>query len=125
MSNYKNPSTAKWNETVGIMGAVAGWITHDMVSMLERYSITYAQMARCERYVAEYGDTYESEYIHKDEDDREVLVRKRSRHPETVILKECRTELLRLEAAMGIGPVYKTKVDLSGDGDAKNDVLEA
>ena len=56
------------------------------------------------------------------EDDREVLVRKRSRHPETVILKECRTELLRLEAAMGIGPVYKAKVDLSSGDDGGGDL---
>ena len=111
----------KWKATVAVLGAVPGWITHDMVSMLERYALSYAQMVECEAFVAKEGMTYESVTIHKEGKDNEFMTTSWRRRPETVILKECRTTLLQLEAAMGIGPVYKAKVDLSG-GNEDNDL---
>lgn len=109
---------AKWEALVGVLGAVPGWITHDMVSMLERYALIYAQMVRCEDYLVVNGETfeYESETVHKEGKDNEFLTKSkgRRRHPESVVLKECRIELRMLEMEMGMGPVYRAKVDLSG-----------
>ena len=113
-----------WRSTARVLGAVAGWVTHEMVRQLGDYATLCARRDRLTAYIRENGETYESEFIHKDEDDREVLVKKRSRHPETVILKEVLSEIRQLEVAMGIGPVYRTKVDLSAGQDAQDDVLE-
>ena len=114
----------KWRAVLRVMGAVPGWVTQDMVSMLERYALAYAQMIDCERFIAKEGMTYEAITIHKEGKDNEFMTTSWKRRPETVILKECRTELLRLEAAMGIGPGYRTKVDLTAGQDGSHDDLD-
>ena len=125
VSLHKDPvAVKKWRELVKVLGTVPGWITVEMAGLMERYALTYSQMVRCELYVRANGDTYESEFIHNEGKDNEVLVKSRKRHPETLLLKEARIELLHLEGAIGMGPVYRTKVDLSSSEDAHDDVLE-
>mgnify|MGYP001558745111 FL=1 len=114
-----------WRATVKVLGAVAGWVTLEMARQLEDYAILRADRDRLRADIKAGGRVFEAELIKKDDDDREVLTKSIRRNPLTVLLKEALIEIRLLEVAMGIGPVYRTKVDLSSAQDGSDDSLDA
>ena len=121
----EDPDAARyWRATVKVMRVAPGWLTQDSARQLTEYALLQARRDRLWAWLKANGETFESEFIHKDEDDREVLVKSRKRQPETTLLKETLIELRQLEVAMGLGSVYRSKVDLSGGADAQDDILE-
>lgn len=118
-------AAAYWTKVAGVMGSVAGWVRHDMERQLTDYALLQARRDRLVTFLRTNGETYEAEFIHDEGKDNEVLVKSRKAHPEAKLLKETLVEIRNLETAMGVGPVYGAKIDLSGAANAQDDVLEA
>ena len=104
------------------MGAVPGLVCLDMERQLTDYALLQAQRDRLHAVIRKVGDTYEAEFIHDEGKDNEVLVKSRKAQPEHKLLKETRIEIRALEVALGLGAVYRAKIDL-GTKDAAADVL--
>mgnify|MGYP001606915355 CR=1 FL=1 len=120
-----NAALAYWNKTIRVMGAVSSWVRLDMERQLTDYALLQAQRDRLRAAIRKQGDTYEAEFVHDEGKDNEVLVKSRKAQPEHKLLKETLVEIRNLEVALGLGAVYRTKLDLSGHEDAADDVLGA
>ena len=112
-----------WQATAGVLGAVPGWVAHDMVRQLTDYALLQARRDRLYLALRTNDEVYEAEYVHEEGKDNEVLVKSRKPQPEAKILEAILKEIRQLEVAMGIGPVFRAKIDLSGHGDGEDDVL--
>lgn len=103
-----------WKNSIAVMAKVPGWATQADWALLKRYCETAADWERHKDDVRLHGDTYSMQAPYTEGDATNHLIWKK--RPEAVLLKEERADLLRMEAALGFGPAFRTRINIERSG---------
>lgn len=122
MPDYLPPlAQACWTRVIEEMAAVPGWLTRADWRIIEGYAIDYAIWRDAIAGLKENGLAQVKTFV--DSSGQEHTERKQQ--PELKALNDADVRMKKAEAALGFAPAFRAKIDLSGNNDAENDVLEA
>lgn len=97
-----------WDGVVRSMSSVAGWVTEEQGPLLAVLAEAFATWVETTRILSEHGRTY-LEYMVDPSGTEHTRPRAR---PEVKIQKDARGDVLRYSAALGLGPVFRARVNL-------------
>lgn len=102
-----------WDRIVETMNAVPGWITEEQGPLLAVLAESYTTWMEMTRFLSENGRTFEHEQHYIDMNGTPAMRAYPKVRPEVKIQKEARADVLRYSAALGLGPVFKARVNLA------------
>lgn len=106
-----------WDGIVQSMSAVSGWITEEQGPLLAVLAEAYATWIEMTQFLTDNGRTFEHEQHYIDMNGTPAMKAYPKVRPEVKIQKEARADVLRYSAALGLGPVFKARVNLAPQGE--------
>ena len=117
---FSDLQRAYWDAIVGTMTPVAGWLTEDQGPLLMVLAEACATWEQTTRFLMERGHSFDHEQHYIDENGTPAYKTYPKVRPEVKIQKEARSDILRYIAALGLGPVFKARVNLVPNEDAED-----